>query len=137
MNHEEQVILYAANQLNETSTAEFEKHLADCAECQADLLLWKSIADEIRTVDSAEPAPPHLADRALERIHRPAAPRLVFRRVIQLLRSQTFLVQREMFPATAAVMALGVIVALISKHAEFIYFLAPLMAAASLIPREL
>jgi hypothetical protein len=37
-----------------------------------------------------------------------------------------------MFPATAAVMALGVIVALISKHAEFIYFIAPLMAAASL-----
>lgn len=132
MNHEEQLILYAANQLDEASTAEFEKHLADCADCQADLLLWKSVADEIRIADSAEPAPPHLADRALERIHQPAAPRLAFRRVIQLLRSQTFLVQREMFPATAAVMALGVIVALISKHAGFIYFLAPLMAAASL-----
>ena len=37
-----------------------------------------------------------------------------------------------MYPATAAIMALGAIVALISKHAEFIYFIAPLIAAASL-----
>ncbi|HMB23295.1 MAG TPA: hypothetical protein VKP08_10715, partial [Anaerolineales bacterium] len=50
----------------------------------------------------------------------------------QLLYSQTFLVQREMWPATAAVMALGVMVAVVSKHAEFIYFVAPLIAAASL-----
>jgi hypothetical protein len=132
MNHEEEVILYAANQLDADKRARFEKHLADCADCQADLLLWKSVADEIHAADSAEPAPPHLADRAIERIHQPTAPRLAFRRVIQLLRSQTFLVQREMYPATASVMTLGVIVALISKHAEFIYFIAPLMAAASL-----
>jgi hypothetical protein len=132
MNHEEEVILYAANQLDADKRALFEKHLADCGECQADLRMWKSVADEIHAADTAEPAPPHLAERALEQIHQPAAPRLAFRHVVQLLRSQTFLVQREMFPATAAVMALGVIVALISKHAEFIYFIAPLMAAASL-----
>jgi hypothetical protein len=132
MNHEEEVILYAANQLDTNERTRFEKHLADCADCQADLTLWNLTAQEIRTADSAEPAPPHLADRALERIHQPTAPRLAFRRVLQLLRSQTFLVQREMWPATASVMALGVIVALISKHAEFIYFIAPLMAAASL-----
>lgn len=132
MNHEEQLILYAAGQLDAAGRAEFEEHLAGCADCQADLLLWKSVADEIHTADSAEPAPPHLAERALERIHQPTAPRLAFRRVVQLLRSQTFLVQREMWPATASVMALGVVVALISKHAEFIYFIAPLMAAASL-----
>ncbi|MBK9924845.1 MAG: zf-HC2 domain-containing protein [Anaerolineales bacterium] len=132
MNHEEQLIRYAANQLTENERADFEHHLAECADCQTDLLLWQSVADEIHASDSAEVAPPHLADRALERIHQPAAPQLAFRRVIQLLRSQAPLVQREMFPATAAVMALGVIVAVISKHAEFIYFIAPLMAAASL-----
>jgi hypothetical protein len=37
-----------------------------------------------------------------------------------------------MWPASAAVMALGAIVALISNHVEFIYFVAPLVAAASL-----
>jgi hypothetical protein len=132
MNHEEEVILYAANQLDAGERARFEKHLADCADCQADLTLWTLAAQEIRTADSAKVAPPHLADSAIERIHRPTAPRAALRRAIQLLRSQAPLVQREMFPATAAVMALGVIVAVISKHAEFIYFLAPLMAAASL-----
>ena len=30
MNHEEEVILYAANQLDANERARFEKHLADC-----------------------------------------------------------------------------------------------------------
>lgn len=132
MNHEEQVILYAAHQLDEAKRLRFEKHLADCLECQADLQLWTTVAEEIVAADSAEAAPAPLAERALEQIHRPAAPRLALRRAVQLLRSQIFLVQREMWPATAAVMALGVMVAIVSKHAEFIYFLAPLIAAASL-----
>lgn len=132
MNHEEQVILYAAHQLDEVECSDFEKHLADCAECQADLQLWKAVGEEIIASDSAEAAPAHLAERALEQMYRPTAPRLIFRRAAQLLRSQTFLVQREMWPATASVMALGVMVALISRHAEFIYFIAPLIAAASL-----
>ncbi len=132
MNHEEQVILYAANQLAEAERLHFEKHLAGCPECQADLQLWKAVAEEIVASDSDEGAPVQLAERALEQIHRPSAPRLAFRRVVQLLHSQTFLVQREMWPATASVMALGVIVALISRHAEFIYFIAPLIAAGSL-----
>jgi len=132
MNHEEQLILYAANQFDEAERARFEKHLADCAECQADLQLWKTVGDEIRTSDSAEPAPVELAERALERIRQSSLPRSTFQRAVQLLRSQAFLVQREMWPASAAVMALGVVVALISGHAEFIYFVAPLIAAASL-----
>ncbi len=132
MNHEEQVTLYAANQLDEAERAHFEEHLTNCAECQADLQLWKAVAEEIVASDSAEAAPAQLAERALERIHQPTAPLLAFRRVFQLLHSQTFLVQREMWPATASVMALGVMVALVSGHAEFIYFIAPLIAAASL-----
>ncbi len=132
MNHAEQLILYAANQLDEAERLRFEEHLADCVECQADLKLWKLVAEEINASDSAESAPAQLAERALARIHQPTAPRLAFRRVTQLLRAQAFLVQREMWPATASVMALGVIIALISKHAEFIYFVAPLIAAASL-----
>lgn len=132
MNHEEQVSLYAANQLDESERLHFEEHLKGCAECQADLQLWRTVAEEIIASDSAESAPVQLAERALERIHQPTASRLVFRRVFQLLRSQTFLVQREMWPATASVMALGVIVAFVSGHAEFIYFIAPPIAAASL-----
>jgi hypothetical protein len=132
MNHEEQLILYTANQLAEAERLHFEKHLAECAECQADLQLWKAVADEIVTSDSVEHPPVKLVERALEQIRQPAAPARAFRRVAQLLRSQVFLVQREIWPATASVMALGVIVAFVSGHAGFIYFIAPMIAAASL-----
>lgn len=132
MNHEEQVILYAANQLDESGRIRFEKHLADCAECQADLKLWETVAEQIVASDSTATAPVQVAERALDQIHQPGAPRLAFRRVFQLLRSQALLVQREMWPATASVMVLGVMIALVSKHVEIIYFIAPLIAAASL-----
>lgn len=132
MNHEEQLIPYTANQLDEAKRVAFEKHLASCAECQADLQLWRIVVDEIITSNSAEHPPFELANRALEQIHQPTASTLAVRRVVQLMRSQVFLVQREMWPATASVMALGVIVAFVSRHAEFIYFIAPMIAAASL-----
>ncbi|MFT3894328.1 MAG: hypothetical protein QM730_22070 [Anaerolineales bacterium] len=58
MNHEEQLILYVTDQLNDAAERlNFEKHLADCAECQADLQLWKAVADEIIASNSTEPVP--------------------------------------------------------------------------------
>ena len=132
MNHEEQVILYAANQLDKTERAVFEVHLAGCVDCQEDLQLWSVVSEEIIAADTAVSVPPHLAQAALEAIHRPSKLMLVFNRAIQLLWAQAFLVHREMFPASAAVMALGVIVALLSNHVEVLYFIAPMVAAASL-----
>lgn len=132
MNHDELVVLYAANQLDEGERAHFETHLLDCDECQADLELWKTVADEIIDSDSGEPAPATLAEQVIEQIHQPSTLRLSFQRATQLLRAQMFLVQREMWPASAAVMALGVIVAFVSEHVEVVYFIAPLIAAATL-----
>lgn len=132
MNHDELVVLYAANQLDERERDHFETHLMDCVECQADLALWKTVADEIIESDSSEPAPAKLADRAVEQLHQPSTLRLSFLRATQLLRAQVFLVHREMWPASAVVMALGVIVAFLSAHVEVVYFLAPLIAAATL-----
>lgn len=132
MNHDEQLILYVADQLGSTERAEFEIHLAECAECQADLKLWSMVSEEINASSAALPAPAHLADSALEAIQQPSALKHAFIRAMQLLRAQAFLVHREMFPASAAVMALGVIVALVSNHVEVVYFIAPLVAAASL-----
>ncbi len=132
MSHEEQLILYAANRLDERERSRFEEHLASCAECQADLPLWKAVANEIVASDTPEVAPSHLAERALEQIHRVSTPQSSLRRVLQLLRAQAFLVQHEMWPASAAVMALAVAVAVLSRHAEFIYFVTPLVSAASL-----
>jgi len=132
MNHEEQVVLYAAGQLSKNERVHFEEHLAGCPGCQADLRLWQMTADEISASSSAVPAPVQLAERALERIHQPASLQAGVRRAWQLLQIQSQIIQREMWPASAAVMALGAIVALVANHVEFIYFIAPLVAAASL-----
>jgi hypothetical protein len=132
MSHEEQVVLYVANQLSKTERAAFEVHLAECADCQQELRLWSAVSEEISASNAALTAPAHLADSALKVIHRPSAMRRSLRHAFQLLKSQSFLVHRELFPASAAVMALGVIVALLSKHMEVMYLIAPMVAAATL-----
>jgi hypothetical protein len=132
MNHEEQVILYTAGQLSQSERAHFEEHLASCPDCQADLQLWQLTAREIDAADSAVSAPVQLAERALDQIHRPASLWAGLHQAWQLLYVQSQIIQREMWPASAAVMALGAIVAVISDHVEFVYFIAPLVAAASL-----
>lgn len=132
MNHEEQFILYVANEMDKAKRAEFEVHLAGCADCQADLKLWSVVSDEIIASNSAVLAPAHLVESALTVIHRRSKLAGAFQQAVQLLWAQAFLVHREMFPASAAVMALGVIVALLSNHIEIMYFIAPMVAAASL-----
>jgi hypothetical protein len=132
MNHQEQVILYTANQLDQAERAEFELHLAGCLDCQADLELWSAVSEEITVAAPIIPAPPYLAESALEVVHRPSRLGRSLHRTFQLLRAQAFLVHREMFPASAAVMALSVILALLSNHLEVIYFIAPMVAAAGI-----
>jgi hypothetical protein len=132
MRHEEQLVRYVTGQLGAPERARFEEHLAACAECQADLELWGAVASEIVAANAAEAAPASLAERALVQIRRAATPRSFVRRAVQLLRAQAILVQREMWPASAAVMALAAAVALVSGHAEFVYFITPLVAAGSL-----
>ena len=132
--YQEQMPLYVARQLNVEETLELEKHLTGCPACKAELDFWCTLADEITASDTLVAAPVGLADRALMRIRDEAKSgfRGSFFHVFSLLRAQAFLVQREMWPASAAVMALGIIVALISEHVEAIYFIAPLVTAASL-----
>jgi hypothetical protein len=129
---EEQLPLYAAGQLDEAERVEIENHLADCAECQADLELWAAVSGEIVTSNRTLTAPPVLAERALEQVQARIGLATAWLRTWQLLHAQAFLVQREMWPASAAIMALGVVVALVSNHIEAVYFIAPLVAASSL-----
>lgn len=135
MNHEnfETLLpLYAAGQLSETERAEIEAHLPVCADCQADLQLWQAVSGEIGRTNRALVAPPDLAELALEQTHAPNRLTVAGLRAWQLLHAQAFLVQREMWPAAALVMLMGVGVALIAERASVLYFLAPLMAASTL-----
>lgn len=129
MNHEEQLIRYAANQLNESERAEFENHLSGCVDCQADLTLWASVASEINASDSAVPAPAHLADSALEAIHAPSKLMRAFRNTTQLLRMQLLLIHNELWFGSAALMLIFVAMALLVARIEVLYFFAPMVAA--------
>ncbi len=131
MNHEEQLIRYAANQLNETERAEFEKHLAGCAGCQADLHLWQSVANEITASDSAMPAPVHLADSALEVIHAPSRLTRAFNGMTQLLRMQLLLMHNELWVGSAALMFIFLAMALLVARVEVLYFFVPMIAAGT------
>jgi hypothetical protein len=136
--YEDLLPLFVAGQLDDVEHAEIENHLATCADCQADLALWSAVSTEIRETSRRASPPSTVVGAALARVRTAPVKREqaqgpgMMRRAWQLLRAQTFLVQREMWPTSAAVMALGMIVSLLSKHVEAIYFLAPLVAAASL-----
>jgi hypothetical protein len=124
--------LYISGAVDPGQRLAVEEHLLTCSQCQADLLLWQAVSNEIQTTNQVIPAPIDLAERALQQIHTPGRLGLAFLRAWQLLRTQAFLVQADMWPASAAVMAMGVIVALIADRAGIIYFLAPLVAASTL-----
>lgn len=131
MNHEEQLIRYAANQLNESERAEFENHLSGCVDCQADLTLWASIASEINASDSAVPAPVHLAESALETIHAPSRLMRAFKSTAQLLRMQLLLMHNELWVGSAALMFIFLAMALLVARVEVLHFFVPMIAAGT------
>jgi hypothetical protein len=136
--YEDLLPMYAAGRLGSAERAEVEAHLTGCAACRADLEMWSSVAVEVRLSSRAAAAPPDLASRALAQIHA-SSPQPVrgglgraWRSAWQLLRAQVFLVQRELWPASAVVIFLGAAMTMLSKHVEAIYFVTPMVAAASL-----
>ncbi|MEM5773396.1 MAG: anti-sigma factor [Anaerolineaceae bacterium] len=135
----DQIPLYAAGQLDAAESAKLEKHLAVCPECRKALRFWQELRQGIQAESAQLAAPPALAQRALRQIHasRQASSAgvgrrlaLAFLRTCSLLRAQAYMVKREIWPASAGVMFLGVCMALLSNHAEAVSFLAPLVAAA-------
>ena len=132
MNHEEQIILYAANQLDGNARTDFEKHLAGCADCQMDLLLWQSVADELTASVPPVPAPVHLAESALEVIHQPSRFANALCGMSQLLRMQMLIINNELWIGSAALMLIFLAMALLVERVEVIYFIAPMIAAGAI-----
>lgn len=131
MNHEENIILYAANQLDENERLDFEKHIAGCEDCQADLKLWALVADEITASDSLVVAPAHLAESTLEMIHQPPALTRAFHKTINLLRAQFLLIQNELWIGSAMLMLMFTTMALLINQVEIMYVFVPMLAAGS------
>ncbi len=126
--------LYVSGALDASQAKAVEEHLAACAECRSDLELWKSVSIAIQTGNRSVRAPEGLADRALAGIRLQNQEKTSFLQkpshAWQLLKSQVPLVNREIWPASALVIALGYVTALVSEKSGFLYALAPLIAAA-------
>jgi len=132
--YKERLLLLAVGQLSAEESSKLQKHLEGCPSCRAEFDFWISLSDEITASNAAVLAPADIPERTLAQIRKDASPsfRANFLRTYNLMHAQAYLVKRELWPAAAALMLLGVIVAWLSGHTEFLSFLAPLVAAASL-----
>lgn len=124
--------LYAAGTLGEGEQRAVAEHLAACAACRAELAFWQEVGSAVQAEARALPAPaPALLERALARARRRRSSPL--KRAWALLVAQVPLVRREIWPASALVMAIGCLVAILQGgSASIIQALAPLVAAAGL-----
>ena len=121
---------YAAGTLNEEQARAVEKHLSNCTHCQEDLALWRAVAVEITTTSCTALPPISAVQRSLKQLRSQQSLPFLFQCTWQLIRIQAPLVRREIWLASALVIALGVISALIIEKAAFLQALAPLVAAA-------
>ncbi len=103
--------LYVSGALGATERRSVEGHLARCSQCQSDLALWRMVGSQVAEENRDLAAPPALVEHAIAQVHGHRAN--VFQRALELIRAQVPLVRGEMWFASAAVMALGVIVATI------------------------
>ncbi len=132
--HEEAVDLLpllAAGQLARLEREALEAHLKECGRCRTDLALWEAVKREIHGADRDVAAPSGIAERALDRARRRQASPEAARRAWTLVRAQAPLVRRELFPASAALMALGALAAALAHKVAVFDLLAPMIAAAS------
>jgi hypothetical protein len=124
---------YVSGQLDDDQRRKVAAHLQTCRLCQDDLALWQAVSGQVAASDRAVPAPSNLPERALRQVRlTPRRPGLL-RRAWMLLCSQVPLVRREIWPASAIILAIGCILALVVKDSGVIRALAPLTAAACIV----
>jgi anti-sigma factor RsiW len=121
---------YVSGALDVDQIRVVEAHLAGCSGCREELELWKLVSAEIVSGDRELTPPPGIAGRALESGSRPKPSRL--RQAWGILMAQRPLVRREIWPASALVMLLGYLAAVISGQQGALLIVAPLVAAAGL-----
>jgi anti-sigma factor RsiW len=125
---------YAAGSLSTAGRQAVEAHLAACPACREDLAFWREVGGAVVAEDRALPAPsPALLAATLHRVRPGRVSPL--RRAWALLCGQVPLVRREIWLASALVMAMGYVVALLvgsDGGGRLLEALAPLVTAAGL-----
>lgn len=129
---------YANGTLETREERRVEEHLRTCAACRAELASWEALRGAVDDAQAAVPAPPPDAlEGALARVgHGGRARSGISTRLSlgwQLLLGQVPLVRREIWAATAATMAVGLLVAMLvggpSMAGQAFALLAPAVAA--------
>ncbi len=123
---------YVAGSLPSDLVEKVDSHLASCQECREDLKLWAAVHQTIQTADGQIKAPSNLAARAMRQIKSSSSKGDIFQRAWNILHSQLPIIKREIWPATAATMAIGYFAAMLAGKPEGIRIFAPLIAAASI-----
>ena len=124
---------YVTGGLTPAERAEREAHLADCAECRADVAAWHSLATA--AADDVSPPGPELIHRVLLRSALDGPPPATRRPAwfsLALLRAEARLVRPAVPIASALVMALGVALAVTSRQGsagQLLALVAPVVAA--------
>jgi hypothetical protein len=123
---------YAAGGLSAELRNSIESHLETCDECKEDLALWQMVSTETWEAGKSITAPKEIVERALIQVHLFPRNQGLLRRGWVLLKSQFPLVRHELWPASAAIMIIGYIAAILVGKEVIIQVLAPLVAAASI-----
>lgn len=122
--------LYVSGALDDAQRRAIDSHLTQCPTCQSDVALWNQVARQVANANRDLIAPPQIVGRVLAQVRVRRVN--LFRRAYELLRAQVLLMRGELWLASAAVMAIGVIVATIVDDVVVLEMLAPMVAAASI-----
>lgn len=125
--------LYVSGSLDENHHRDVADHLQTCAECRADLELWTAAAGEIVRFDEMLTPPSTTFRKAVDQIHAVSQKKNIFNNALEILRSQTPFVRREIWTVTACILLIGAVAAILVERASLISALAPLIAAASVV----
>jgi hypothetical protein len=137
MTHEEALGLVpqlAAGAIEGLRKMRLEEHLTGCADCRRSLEDWRRVGAAVRQASPAivQP-PPALLQTVIDQVARPAAAHSLALSA-QLLAAQAPVVRRQIWSASAVVMAIGFAMALLSGRdgAGSLAAIAPLIAAAGI-----
>lgn len=130
--YEELLPLYVSGKLNLADRREMEAHLAGCEDCRADLSFWQETAGAIVASDSTPEPHVDLMPQVMHKIHHQTSLRAELRRTWAILKFQLPVVRRDLWPASAAVIIIGITVAIVSDRLQVFYMIAPMVAAAML-----
>lgn len=130
--YEDLIPFLVTGKLSEEESACVRQHLEVCESCKSEWDLWQLMYFQVNEADRKIQSPPELEEKTFIKIKSRPSIRKSILRAAGLLWSQAYLVRREMWPASAGIMALGIITVLLSKETAFLTFITPLVAAASL-----